>query len=1232
MKPLKQLKRLLLLLCLIVGAQSSWAQTNWTCNYLGTHTTGDGITYYVYNAYYIRPDVFGNYFYATLANINATGDVVVGETFEYIDPSTSLKSYPRIVAVGWYVDQQIAVNTTCTSNMTSLSFLCDLDIYGNFTLQNLYGSISFSTTGLPNGAYYTNDGISTIKGDAVLNVPHVTTLNFSKLDIEGTVNAPEATDATLGGSVSGTINAQTLTNLNIECGSFTGKLNSSELRSVTLGNADFGTSGKLMCSNLRDIYIPDKTKIPTFSGVYGSHFIVPENTITVHVYDMTPKEISDMKNSATWSGFKQIVNHKSSYNYTLTTTGGAELSLLKLNDNVSYVSCNNMSLIAKVTTGSRSGMIKAGDSYAVEIKGVDPNAQIVKLKRNGYPVELGQTTDQGEDVYFYDETNLQEDVNYEVSVEYRTCEVSFTQENYRGNISYSRWLNGETTTGGIYSSQATMTWPRGAKITLSIPYDQYTPQTLKVDGVEKTLSCSNGVATATFYVPSNKSTSQVLLTWAEPQVSFAHHQPQIMIMRSGEGDVLFKGLCQPEEQAAEAYEQQFGYPADEYGIVVSAVANCLNTVTTVTVPDYDFLGRGEGYTFDATEWGMRAEITPVAGQTLKTLLVGWLKEEDGRKAIEWEDILHGAFSNYVQYNEGTNTYTFNWGFDEMNVWIGDYIINIVMGPEESAVETGKTLNFVRKGGRGQAWIYWHDTDWDFYFNEDGSSTKVIPDEQLTDLQMTVQLNEGESMHVYKDGVDITGQFQQRESSDEFWAELEKESATYTLLIEESPDANPTWTVLQSGEMTGTQVVITRNGEDETTTIGAATTMTIDDVGVEKVTLKVPVGHLDPVVQYKVMLDAVENENTVRIYLMNTLGLGRFAVTDLFNSLPALIPIDAFDTEEEAQAIVDALASKGGTAHTESGNYGATQTIADNVPIKVFRNGEDMTFQMTYGDPLYAIYEVPADVLTNATWEVSFDTSHRQTIYRKGGTGEVEIAYGYLSNDYNVPLGNGFTTIDLPAYDYDAGNVYVEFSIEYVEGEKVQIYRNGIDVTRAFGEPKTLQGKQYYDISDFTTGPNTLNALGFILRDPASWEIIIKEARTYVQAYVSGGTTSMHKIKSDGELESLGGGLSYGLQWINNGEGVKVHFVPNAVGKTLTRLVLNTTVIDLEDERLVREADGTYTFTITAEEIPALIGSNYNFQLFAEFENAGQYDVNNDGDVNISDVTKLVNKILEKPQE
>ena len=293
-----------------------------------------------------------------------------------------------------------------------------------------------------------------------------------------------------------------------------------------------------------------------------------------------------------------------------------------------------------------------------------------------------------------------------------------------------------------------------------------------------------------------------------------------------------------------------------------------------------------------------------------------------------------------------------------------------------------------------------------------------------------------------------------------------------------------------------------------------------------------------------------------------------------------------------------LCDKGGTAHTESGNYGATQTIADNVPIKVFRNGEDMTFQMTYGDPTYAIYEVPADALTNATWEVSYDTSHRQTIYRKGGTGEVEMAYGYLSNDINVPLAQGFTTVDLPAYNYNAGNTYAEFSIEYVAGEKVKIYRNNEDVTNAFGEPQTLQGKQYYYITDANTGPNTQNAYGFILRDPATWEIVIEESHKMLNAYANNDVIVEYIKMVDGEQQSVSGQANAMHKWVNEGETYVVRFTPQH-GEELTRFDIGWNAIDIEnDSRLVRNDDGSYSFTISYDEM-----NEKNFDIMAVFGGA-----------------------------
>lgn len=1159
-----------------------------------------------------RPQIHGNFTLQNLhGKLNLTGNYFDRVTYTRICSDATL-NIPLATSLEFSrakIEGTINAPSISALNLHEFSIVSGTINAVNATSAKIEGNIS-GTINIPKVTTAEMRYGTTISG--TINADELTNVHIaSSTNISGTINALKATEVYMDfvDSFTGTINAPKATTITIRAGegvknSMYGTISSSQVTSITLGDVDFGTTGKLDCNHLTDIYIPNNSFVPNFTGPYTNHFTAAAHSITVHVYNMSAKQLAAMKNSSTWSGFKEIINHKSDLNYTIATEGNARVTLYQLNGNDDYAHCTDFSVKCMLLSGSRSGTIKAGGDYAVEVKDVDFPNRKVRLYVNGSEVPLMDGDDQNVQVKYANLQEVQTSQNIKVVISDKICKVLFTQEHlyttppvtsyqsptkHYATVTYRKKLDGETVIGHIDGESAVISCAQGSNFFISAPYDEYEPDTLLLNGNLRGMSYHLGQASQVFTLPTDDNEDEITYTvelrWREipkptvietPEGNTVnldeHHQPQFVVMRSGEGEVVLKGMAHPEHQhSIDNYEQDFNCTAQN-GWVVSKEVNCSQAITSVTVPDYDLYYGDE---LDPEAWGFVLEMTPLAGQTIRSLTLGWT-DHDGD--LIWEDMLQGDFASYTTLDTSTNKYTMNVAGDYMNFDIRDYFINVALGPAETAVETGKTLNFVRKGGRGQAWIYWHDTDYDHYFNEDGSSSVFIPYEQLADIEMNVELNEGETMHVYKNSEDITDQFQQRETPTDLWAPLEEESATYTLIIEESPDVNPMWTVLQSGEMTGTQVVVTRNGEDEISTIGAATTMTIDDVGVEKVTLKVPVGHLEDVVQYKVMLDAVENETTVRIYLQNTLGLGRFAVSDLFNSLPALIPIDAFDTEEEAQAIVDALTSKGATAHTVSGTYGATQAVGDNVPIKVFRNGWDMTFEMTYGDPLYATYEVPVDVLIDATWEVNFDTSHRQTIYRKGGTGEVEMAYGYMSRDINVPLSEGFTTIDLPGYNYDAGNRYVEFSIEYVEGEKVKVYRNGEDVTRVFGAPQTLQGKQYYYISDEST-PNTQNAYGFILRDAATWEVVIEESHKMLNAYANNDVIVEYIKMVDGEQQSVSGQANAMHKWVNEGETYVVRFTPQH-GEELTRFDIGWDPIDIgQDSRLVRNDDGSYSFTL-----------------------------------------------------
>ena len=142
------------------------------------------------------------------------------------------------------------------------------------------------------------------------------------------------------------------------------------------------------------------------------------------------------------------------------------------------------------------------------------------------------------------------------------------------------------------------------------------------------------------------------------------------------------------------------------------------------------------------------------------------------------------------------------------------------------------------------------------------------------------------------------------------------------------------------------------------------------------------------------------------------------------------------------------------------------------------------------------------------------------------------------------------------------------------------------------------------MSDAEYNGNTLSALGFDIREAATWEITIEAACTDVRVYAAGGTISMKKILADNSMEVLGGGESESGRTLNDGEGVQICFTPNVPGKELTKLKISNTELDLtNDSRVAKEADGSYSFTLTSEELIALAGKQKEINVFAEFEGA-----------------------------
>ena len=1297
------------MLCLVVaGVQSTWA-----IKFLGS-ASHEGNDYYYYSEYEKRysydSQSYYNVNYATLVAINATGDVEIPKYF-------TDNSHGYVVkAVGWLYDQEKAMNVTCDSYMTSLKFNDKVEIHGNFTLSNLYGPFTIY--------------VGKIASDATLNIPHATKFLKTKITIEGTVNAPEiesltipretivsgtinansATQTTVEGTVSGAIftngatkvdithsakvsgwiyasgatqvtiasgatvtgvlGVNNATNVKIRNKSFWGTIRSNQLTSITLGQVDFGIAGKLQCENLRDIYIRDKKALPTFYGNYSDHFSAPVNTITVHVYDMTSKEIADMQNSPVWSGFKEIINHKTEVSYGLAVSGGATVSLLQLKGNANYSQTTNYTQQAQIIIGSKTGTVKGEYNYAVEIKDVNPQAKNVTLWRNGSVVSLNSMTKEGKTVYYYNEPNLQEDVTYEVTITDKTCEFSFTQTGYKGNITYTKTLNGKTSSGVIWGESSTITCSRGSTLELSIPYNQYTPLSLEMNG-NVPLTLANGRATATITVPVAE-TAAATLVWQAPQTTYPHHQPQIMIVRSGEGDVIFKGLRYSSD--TDMIEHNEG--AIEVGntngawLNLKGDVNCSESVTTITVPDVD----ASGNWFDEGCWGFRAVMKPVKGQVLKMLLLGHITEEDGRQVLEWEDMLHGSFSTdtlYLKHDALTNTYTLSNMGDYQNFDSGDYILNIAMGPDETIVETGKTINVVRKGGRKNSYLKWYEGESNFDV-EEGSSSVLVPNGELEydDMSLVIGVEEGETFHVYKNGADITSQFHNSWSPIYYQASLDTESATYTVHIDGAPDANPVWNVHQHGGIEGTQIVVSRTGQDDEVLVcdNAVNELTIDDSDVTKVTLNVPVsteekstpllvlkngadvsyqfkGYADGMLTYEVPNATLYDTNWDISYDLS--HQQTFVVSGGTKENVLMIEKEYMNNSDTINVAPNGLASfyLAPLDNTYNRYFYLTIYVNEGETLRVLRNGVDVTdkFGLINEPGVAKYYELDADNAgfegrEAATWHIIINEAEEVITWSAIAVGDVPqgaSAEFIIDEDSDTPM-----DIEVDNATSNGSGTYlnnqlppdIQLYVRVPAGYQFKVWFNGEEYTNRFWLYSTsnegVQSWSYYT-SD-TEGITPLAVDG-------TWVVEFKEAEGGItwSAMAIGDVAEGNRMVATCYDTMLDVGVQNGHQYDT------LTYAPQDEAANMSTSVIvkegynfRVWFNDMEcTDKFVNPStlsDGRVSWTFSSSDpsvvTPYLQDGRW---IILFYDDVDRYDVNRDGTISIADVTTLVNKILGK---
>lgn len=540
---------------------------------------------------------------------------------------------------------------------------------------------------------------------------------------------------------------------------------------------------------LTDVYVTDGC--PTLSGGMFIH----ASQITMHIQPQYIKE--SMKTAAVWSDFKAIVPFSWKYPLTFWNYSKRPVKLYSLgNEDYSETSHPDY-LVGGRENGFKSIDGNLGENYLLTCE-YDPETENVPtVTRNDEPIDENDLFEVEDGVVGYQESNLHKHVSYEVKANHKHCRVTFyggegyiagTYEIRRdGTRRYGNIFNGFIDCD--YGSEVKLTMPatpyllnNDLKLTL---YNTGTPQNITLP------TPVDGNYEIVFSVPSI-SAARFSYAYVNPQgEGESIPDPVITLMRMGEGEVKLTKFWEWGEQD-EAY-------------LNTETINCVNPTTSIAIP----LPDDEG-------WGYRLEVTPLKGQKLRNLLVGYIMPEDneGKERIYWGDYL-----NWTSYDATTNTYTFTvdmeqGGGDEFGM--EDYNILVDMGPTETVVEDGYKQSIVCKGSAESK--VWFSGETSTELTGDCAATVVMDDKSDYDHFVTINLAKGEKFTAYRDVEDVTSQFEYY--SDAYHYEFVDESYFYpsgwTIIFEKDENVvtGYDWTVVGQSLPEETKLTVVYQEDDE----------------------------------------------------------------------------------------------------------------------------------------------------------------------------------------------------------------------------------------------------------------------------------------------------------------------------------------------------------------------------------------------------------------------------------
>lgn len=483
-------------------------------------------------------------------------------------------------------------------------------------------------------------------------------------------------------------------------------------------------------TNLRDVYFTDC--FPTLSeGMFTN-----AGNITVHIQPQYIKE--SLRNSSVWCNFKAIEPYYVKHDATFTNNGANQLHVYSTGKlSYSEAVAQNKDYLLQIINPKSSGDVsfKVGENYYLQYDYDATNCNMPKLTRNGEEVTI-VTPSAGE--AGYSENNVQEKINYVMEDSHKQCHLYFNVTGTYKAGTYQIVQNGQTVQGNINTTQ-NVYCDYGTQVTLTMPATPYLlNNSLSLRKVGSTTTTQNitlptpvdGSYTITFDVPS---VGFAYFNYAYNIPAVVNTNPVITLMRMGEGEVKLTKFWEWGEQD-EAYRN-------------TETINCINPSTSVIIPLPSNDNKG---------WGYRLEVTPLKGQQLRNLLVGYIMKGDngGPDKIYWGDYLSSA-----SHNATTNTYTFTvdmeqGGGDEFGM--EDYNILVDMGPEHTIVEEGYKQSIVCKGSTQSKGRLTGETETEF--SCDGAINLILDDKSEYDHFLTINLANGEKFIAYRDGVDVTNRF------------------------------------------------------------------------------------------------------------------------------------------------------------------------------------------------------------------------------------------------------------------------------------------------------------------------------------------------------------------------------------------------------------------------------------------------------------------------------------------